>query len=1466
MAATVGQLNVQLGVDSTKLKEGVAKASKVIEDLGNEFDKVGNSAAASVAKAEKAVQKIATETKQSLTKVEQAYAQASYGVDEFSLAYHEMARKVAADSKRIADSADQTTRTMGDKFGQAGSKMTAVGAKMSMGLTAPMLLAGRQAIKAANEFEFSMQSIVAMVGLSEDKVADMGVAARAMAIEFGGSASEAAGALYFVASAGIDGATALEVLRQSLKASAIGMGDTSIIADTVSSALNAYGIANLSAAEATDVMVASVREGKMEADALAGALPRVLPIASAMGVSFQEVGAAFAAMSRNGTDASEAATQLRGILSSLLQPTKQAEDTMNGLGFSSKGLREQIKEKGLLDTLLTLTTAFGDNEEAQAAVFGNVRALTGVMSMFGAATESTTKIFANLADNTGDTDKAFQAMSETGAFKMKQAMAEMKDAFISLGQILVPIIVPALKAVATAFEKVMTVINAMPNFVKTIIVVLAGLLAAAGPVLIMLGMLAKAFLAVKAAMASQALISMTAQFAAAGPIIAGVAIAALAVVAAFSMFSANAAAAKERQEALTDSLRTAGEPTVVLTDKIGTLIAEYVALKDAAEGAATGVDTEITGAQAFTASQVALAGLTQVVADAGLSIETITAAVEGGTNVFGDYANAIDSAADHAESSSMVYHDVIEVLDEYGVTGNAVADALMNQYRAGKINDSQLIGSLETLDDAATAFDDNRDALNKQNEEYIKSADGIAAFSKALGSDAFDAIVKASEATAAAAGRTDTFTVAGEMLMGAMDKAAIKTAELAVAEELVAEATIRALPAITQMNELLRLAKESGGEAGATFASMADALGIVSAVLANQLILVLAKADNNTAKLANTFAGLKGNSKAIEQVIREQSMAMVQLLVDTTNAGGGISDAIPSLKYLYDSLVNGAKAAGMDSDAIVGLIKKIGILDGLAPEVQFALTLNTKQLEAQIAVLEKSIVKSVTNPLAGISPATLAMIQELAILKKALEGVNTVPTGGTTSGGGSTTPDSKNDFKWVEGYVTSLSQYANSLISQDFARDLGTQTAEQINETLVGLLDKMKDLKLNKLPFFDAFRKKFKEDFKALAVLAKERDELVKNLDIARNGSVDKYSGVTLTKGLEELANALEDVKSRSKDFAKSIADGIMQPIGKGNALTGATNTLTKAKEFFKNITSLRTAGFGPDVIKEVVSAGLVDGNKLAKRLLSMSTTDIAQFTKVRAEINDIAKASGSLASDIVFATEIKFASDAFDAQKLIVQGLETSLATTNGEIKSLITTIQTDLYDTFFEFLSGFQGGIDQLNTFKPLPDSSTTTPGAGGTIPGGGTTPDAGGTTPGGGSKPDSIFGSPKADANFTAWVTAQANKLIPGKSYPKWNIGPLPNGGAILGKKHIYLPPGLDFSGFHADGGIAMKASLGVIGESGPEAIIPLSKMSQFGSGDTYVTINVSGNVSSERDLVEAVRVGLLKAQRSNRTLVV
>jgi len=65
--------------------------------------------------------------------------------------------------------------------------------------------------------------------------------------------------------------------------------------------------------------------------------------------------------------------------------------------------------------------------------------------------------------------------------------------------------------------------------------------------------------------------------------------------------------------------------------------------------------------------------------------------------------------------------------------------------------------------------------------------------------------------------------------------------------------------------------------------------------------------------------------------------------------------------------------------------------------------------------------------------------------------------------------------------------------------------------------------------------------------------------------------------------------------------------------------------------------------------------------------------------------------------------------------------------------------------------------------------------------------------------------------------------------------------------------------AEGGIVTGPTLALIGEAGPEAVIPLNRMNQG------VTVNVAGSVISERDLIETIRRGLVNAQRNGAQLV-
>lgn len=339
---------------------------------------------------------------------------------------------VVAGFQRGMGQARESAKGFGAQIERNEAQLTRIGIGMAAAGGA-ILLGLAKAGREAARFDATVTKMTTQVGIARDEAHALGQRALGLS-ETGRGPQELAEALFFVTSAGMRGKAALDVLEASAKASAIGLGDTATVADLVTSAVNAYGPAVLNAEQATDVLVAAVREGKAEAPALAAAMGMVLPIASEMGVTFDQVGAATAAMTRTGTDAGTATMQLRQILIGLLKPTKQAEDTLEEFGLSAAGLREQLREQGLISVLMTLREAFGENETAMGKVFENARSLSGVLDLVGANGEENAAIFERMTDTTGLLSDGFQEWASTTEASQQRFSAAMEAARISAGE------------------------------------------------------------------------------------------------------------------------------------------------------------------------------------------------------------------------------------------------------------------------------------------------------------------------------------------------------------------------------------------------------------------------------------------------------------------------------------------------------------------------------------------------------------------------------------------------------------------------------------------------------------------------------------------------------------------------------------------------------------------------------------------------------------------------------------------------------------------------------------------------------------------------------------------------------------------------------------------------------------------------------------------------------------------------
>ena len=324
------------------------------------------------------------------------------------------------------------------KLGNVNQQMKAVGTQMAV-VGAAGTAAFGLAAKGAASFEAEMTKVVTLVGVNRDQVDEWADDIKNLAKRTGRGPQELAEALFVVTSAGIKGADALDLLESAAKASAVGLGETKDIARVVTAAVQAYGAENLDAALATDILMATVREGNLEASELAGSLGKVIGIAAEVGATFEDVGSFVATFTRLGVSAAEAVTSLKGVLALLIKPTEEAKEGMAELGLTFEDLRNDIAERGLDQALIGLIQRFDGNVEALGKVIPNVEALAGVLGTASAQGVEFAQISENINNALGIVDEGFITTKETA----QQQFAEMKAAFdvlvISIGEDVLPI-------------------------------------------------------------------------------------------------------------------------------------------------------------------------------------------------------------------------------------------------------------------------------------------------------------------------------------------------------------------------------------------------------------------------------------------------------------------------------------------------------------------------------------------------------------------------------------------------------------------------------------------------------------------------------------------------------------------------------------------------------------------------------------------------------------------------------------------------------------------------------------------------------------------------------------------------------------------------------------------------------------------------------------------------------------------
>lgn len=370
------------------------------------------------------------------------------------------------------------------KVNKVGKGFVSFGKKMSLYVTTPLVGIGAVAAKSFADYEEKLMQMVALAGVGQHELEGIDKFIKETSRATGVGPAELAESFANIRGSGLEGQAALEALTASAKASATGLGETGTVSDAVTSALNAYGVATLSASRATDILTAAIDAGKLEASSLAPVIGKLLPTASAMEIQFDQIAGTLAVMSRTGLNAAEASTALGSVLNTLNKPTTQAVKLLKDKELSMAKLRDMAKgPAGLINVMRLLDETYRDNDEALAQIIPNINAFRAFMNILSQDASIVDEVMGQVADSVGKADDAFNVAEGTTMRVWRQTMAGIKVELLEIGKIIAPTILDMLSHI----RKAVAAFSQLDASTKKTVVAIAAVAATIGPLAIAIG-------------------------------------------------------------------------------------------------------------------------------------------------------------------------------------------------------------------------------------------------------------------------------------------------------------------------------------------------------------------------------------------------------------------------------------------------------------------------------------------------------------------------------------------------------------------------------------------------------------------------------------------------------------------------------------------------------------------------------------------------------------------------------------------------------------------------------------------------------------------------------------------------------------------------------------------------------------------------------------------------------------------
>lgn len=368
-----------------------------------------------------------------------------------------------------------------------GSKMSGLGDKLTLGITAPLAGVAAAGLKVATDFEKSMSNVQAISGATGDQFNALREEAIQLGADTAFSSTEVADAMTEMAKAGWDTNQILDGMSGVLDAAAASGENLGTVSTIVADAITGFGLSASDSTRVADLLTQSANAGTIGINDLGESFKYIAPIANTMGFSIEDVTTAITALSTAGIKGSQAGTSLRGVLTRMVKPTDDVAAAMDELGISLANQDGTFKSLNqIMSEMRGSFAGMTDEQKAYyAAILAGTEGQSGLLTLLNMTQEEYDAISESMYNAGGVAQETAEIMQDNLQSKLEQLGGSLESLAIKVADLVIP-------ALTGFVEKVTDVVNWFINLdseTQKTILQFATFVAAIGPALSIFGRL-----------------------------------------------------------------------------------------------------------------------------------------------------------------------------------------------------------------------------------------------------------------------------------------------------------------------------------------------------------------------------------------------------------------------------------------------------------------------------------------------------------------------------------------------------------------------------------------------------------------------------------------------------------------------------------------------------------------------------------------------------------------------------------------------------------------------------------------------------------------------------------------------------------------------------------------------------------------------------------------------------------------